>query len=179
MTNSEFPVFRTERLLLRQFQNTDLENVFHGLSDPVVNKYYGVSFENLEDAREQLKFFKELETNGTGIWWAVCSPGNETFYGAIGLNNLIPSHKKAEIGFWLLKDFWGKGFVMESIPLVCSYAFDTLKLHRIEALVESENSNSKRVLSKMNFRYEGTMKDCEIKNGKVISLEIYAKLQVD
>jgi ribosomal-protein-alanine N-acetyltransferase len=173
----EFPTIKTERLLLRQFADSDLENVFKGLSNPEVIKYYGVSFQTLEATKEQMIFFADLKKNETGIWFAICSADNRTFYGAGGLNNLSKEHKKAEIGFWLLSDFWGHGIIKEGIPLICNYGFDNLELHRIEGFVESENKNCKSVMTKLDFQYEGTMKDCEIKNGKFISLDIYAKIK--
>jgi [ribosomal protein S5]-alanine N-acetyltransferase len=58
---------------------------------------------------------------------------------------------------------------------VYEYVFNTLGIHRIEAFVETENAKSKRLMEKINFRHEGTMQDCEIKNGKYISLDIYAR----
>ncbi|KAF2510144.1 GNAT family N-acetyltransferase [Flavobacterium zhairuonense] len=173
----EFPIIKTERLLLRQFIGSDLENVFKGLSDPEVVKYYGVSFQTLEATKEQMLFFADLEKNDTGIWFAICSADNKTFYGAGGLNNLSKEHKKAEIGFWLMPNFWGHGIIKEAIPLICKYGFDSLGLNRIEGFVESENKNCKNVMAKIDFQYEGTMKDCEIKNGKFISLDIYAKIK--
>jgi ribosomal-protein-alanine N-acetyltransferase len=94
------------------------------------------------------------------------------------LNDLKEEHKKAEIGFWLLKEHWGKGYISEALPEICKFGFEKRKLHRIEAIVEQENSNSKKCLIKNNFILEGTMKECEIKNGRYISLEIYAKLNV-
>jgi [ribosomal protein S5]-alanine N-acetyltransferase len=66
----------------------------------------------------------------------------------------------------------------ETIPLICHYGFNKLGLHRIEGIVETENQNCKKALAKLQFRYEGTMNDCEIKNGKYISLDIYSKLNV-
>lgn len=174
--NLEFPVIKTDRLLFRQFVETDLENVFQGLSHPEIIKYYGVSYDSLESTKEQMKFFEDLWNNGTGIWWAVCSLDNKTFYGAGGLNSLSKEHKKAEIGFWLLPDFWKQGIMAEAMPVICKYGFDKLELHRIEGLVETENINCKRAMAKLEFRHEGTMTDCEIKNGKFISLDIYAKI---
>lgn len=171
-----FPIIKTERLLLRKFTDSDLENVFHGLSNPDIIKYYGVSYDSLEATRAQLSFFEELEKKGTGIWWAICSPDNTIFYGAGGLNNLIAAHKKAEIGFWLLKEHWGKGIMREAMPLITEYGFSKLQLHRIEGIVESENMACKRAIGKLGFEYEGTMRECEIKNGAFISLDIYAKL---
>ncbi|WPO76850.1 GNAT family N-acetyltransferase [Flavobacterium sp. KACC 22761] len=173
----EFLPIKTERLLLRQFADSDLENIFKGLSDPKVIKYYGVSFQTLEATKEQMSFFADLEKNGTGIWFAICSADNKIFYGAGGLNNLSKEHKKAEIGFWLIPNFWGNGIMKEAIPLICNYGFGNLELHRIEGFVESENKNCKSLMTKLEFQYEGTMKDCEIKNGKFISLDVYAKLK--
>ncbi len=173
---TEFPIIKTERLLLRQFADNDLENVFKGLSHPDIIKYYGVSYQTLEAAKEQMKFFADLETNGTGIWWAVCSPDNKIFYGAGGLNSVSKDHNKAEIGFWLLPEFWGKGIMTEAMPLICKFGFDKLGLHRIEGIVETENKNCKNAMAKLDFQHEGTMKEAEIKNGRYISLDMYAKL---
>ena len=172
----KFPTIKTDRLLLRQFKEGDLENVFKGLSHPDIIKYYGVRYNTLEDTKEQIKWFAELERSGTGIWWAVCSPDSMVFHGACGLNNLHREHKKAEIGFWLMPAYWSKGIMTEAIPLVCKYGFDELGLHRIEAMVETENLNSKRLMEKLKFTHEGTMVECEVKDGIYISLDIYAML---
>ena len=174
---TEFPIIKTERLLLRQFVDNDLENVFKGLSHSEIIKYYGVSFQTLEATKEQMTFFADLDKNETGIWWAVCSADNNTFYGAGGLNSLNKEHKKAEIGFWLISEFWGKGIMKEAMPLICNYGFNNLELHRIEGFVESENTNCKNAMAKLDFQHEGTMKECEIKNGRFISLDIYAKVK--
>lgn len=173
----EFPIIKTERLLLRQFEENDLQNVFKGLSNPDVIKYYGISFDSLEATKEQMAWFAQLEKSETGIWWAVCSLDNKTFYGAGGLNNLNNEHKKAEIGFWLLTDFWGQGIMTEAMPIICSYGFNNLGIHRIEGSVDSDNINCKKAMAKLNFQYEGTMMDCEIKSGKFISLDIYAAIK--
>ncbi|MCE7040517.1 GNAT family N-acetyltransferase [Dyadobacter sp. CY312] len=174
---ANFPTIKTDRLLLRQFVDGDLENVYTGLSNPDVIKYYGVSFDSLEATREQMVWFADLEKKETGIWWAVCSSDKNTFYGGIGFNNLCKEHRKAEIGFWLLPEFWGKGILKEAMPLVLNHAFTFHGLHRIEAFVESENQNCKIYLNKMSFRHEGTMINCEIKNNEFISVDIYARLK--
>jgi ribosomal-protein-alanine N-acetyltransferase len=176
MTTTE-TIIKTNRLLLRQFVDSDIENVFRGLSHPDIIRYYGISFDSLEATKEQMIWFANLEKEGTGIWFAVCSLDNKTFYGAGGLNSLSKEHKKAEIGFWLLPNFWGKGIMKEAMPLICDFGFDKLGLNRIEGFVESENTNCKNAMAKLDFQHEGTMKNCEIKNGKFISLDIYAKVK--
>lgn len=162
---------------MRQFIDSDIENVFKGLSDPNVIKYYGISFDSLEATKEQMDWFSNLEKDKTGIWWAICSFDNKTFYGAGGLNNIMKEHKKGEIGFWLLTDSWRKGIMTEAMPLICNYGFENLRLHRIEGFVDSDNIKCKNAMDKLGFEYEGTMKDCEIKEGRFISLDIYAKIR--
>lgn len=167
---------QTPRLLLRPFEETDLNGVFKGLSHPQVIQYYGVSYSTLEETTKQMEFFRDLEINNTGKWWAVCSADNTIFYGGCGLNNMSIQHRKAEIGYWLLPEFWGMGIIPEALSLIIEYGFSEFQLHRIEAVVETGNDNSKRIMTKTGFQHEGTMRECEYKNGKYISLEMYAKL---
>jgi ribosomal-protein-alanine N-acetyltransferase len=61
--------------------------------------------------------------------------------------------------------------------LICNYGFNELGLHRIEGIVETENQNCKKAMAKLDFNHEGTMVECEVKNGRFISLDIYAKLK--
>ena len=170
------PTIETDRLLLRRFTAADLENVFRGLSHPDVIRYYGVSFRTMEEAKEQMEWFAGHEENGTGIWWAVCDKANGEFVGAGGLNDLLREHAKAEVGFWLLPEYWGRGYMMEAFPRILEYGFDALDLHRIEGFVVSDNGNCKRALDRIGFEYEGTMRDSEFKDGQYISVDIYAKI---
>jgi len=170
-----FPTIQTERLLLREFTPNDLENVFKGLSHPEVIKYYGVSFKTLEATKVQMDWLINHRINETGIWWAVCSKDNNVFYGAGGLNDWDKKEGKAEIGFWLLPDYWGQGIFKEAMPLILDYGLKQLKLLRIVGFVESENGPCKKAIEKIDFRYEKTMKDCEVKNGQSISVDVYVK----
>ena len=168
---NKFPTIKTNRILLREITDLDLENIFNGLSNPNVIKHYGINFDSLEATKEQMIWFAEKKQ----MWWAICSLDNQTFYGAGGLNNIDDKENKAEIGLWLLPDFWGMGIMKEVFPLISDYGFNKLKLNRIEGFVETDNLNCKKAMSKLDFKNEGTMKDCEIKNGNLISVDVYAK----
>lgn len=162
---------KTERLLLREITDSDLENIFNGLSHPQVIQHYGVSYDTLEATKEQMTWFADDKQ----MWWAICSLDNQTFYGAGGLNDINTEEGKAEIGLWLLPEFWGKGIMKEVMPLITNYGFKQLKLNRIEGFVESDNTNCKRAMAKLDFQHEKTMKDCEVKHGELISVDVYAK----
>ena len=168
---------KTKRLLLRPIITGDIDHIFAGLSHPDVIKYYGVSFMTLEATQEQMDWYADLEKNNKGRWWAVCSPDGKTFYGGGGLNDLNRDKKQAEIGFWLLPEHWGKGYMTEAMPAICSYAFANMGINRIEGFVETDNVNCKKAMAKLQFQLEKTMPDCEEKNGKLISIDVYAKLK--
>ena len=168
------PTLTTERFLIRPIEDSDLHHVFKGLSHPDVIKYYGVSYQSLESTEEQMEFYRKLVETETGMYWAICSRDNGIVYGVGGFNNLSHAHRKAEVGFWLFPEFWGQGIMNETMPTICNYAFEELKLHRIEGFIESDNQSCINSIERLGFNYEGTMKECEMKNGKFIDLAIYA-----
>ena len=149
--NEIFPTLQIDDLVLRQIIMDDLPKIYEGLSHPDILKYYGVSYTSLTETQEQVKWFASLEKDGTGTWWAIVNAENNLFYGAVGLNNLSQTHKKAEIGFWLLPTYWGNGIMKKAVGLVCNYAFAKLNLHQIEALVETENTNSKKNIKQIKL----------------------------
>lgn len=169
----EISSIKTARFLLREIVESDIHHIYHGLSHPLIIKHYGVSYDSLEATKEQMAWY----ASPSQYWWAICSMDDQEFYGAGGLNDLSQAHKKAEIGLWLLPEAWGKGIMQEVMISICKYGFERLGLHRIEGFVESNNQNCKRAMAKLDFEHEGTMRDCEIKEGQFISVDIYAKLK--
>ena len=71
--------------------------------------------------------------------------------GTIGIKDIDYVNKKAKIGYWIGKQYQGKGIATESVKLVVNYAFDELKLEEISACVFPENNSSIRVLEKNGF----------------------------
>ncbi len=169
--DKNFPTIKTDRLLLREITDLDIENIFNGLSNPKVFQHYGIRLDNMDAAREQMIWFADKKQ----MWWAICSFDNQIFYGAGGLNDISYKENKAEIGLWLLPEFWGNGIMKEALPLISDYGFNRLKLNRIEGFVETKNVNCKKAMSSLDFRYEKTMSNCEIKNGQSIHIDVYAK----
>lgn len=168
---------QSERLRIRKIVDSDIENIFRGLSDPNVYQYYAVSYDTLEKTKEQMAWYKNLEETKTGIWWAITSKEDGQFYGGIGYNDWNHEHRKAEIGIWLIPQYWGKGIMTESMNLVLKHGFEKMNLHRVEAYVRIENMACKKALKKLNFKFEGTTRDGEIKDDKFISYETHSILK--
>ena len=169
-----FPELSSQRFLLKQILPTDQQFIFQGLSHPQVIEHYGVSYHSFESTSIQMQFYDEIFREGSGTWWKIVDRLTNNNVGAIGFNNYQLKHSKAELGYWLLPEYWGLGIVREVLPVVITYLQDVLKIHRIEAQVEDGNARSRQALEKLGFQHEGLLRDCEIKNGRYISLHIYS-----
>jgi ribosomal-protein-alanine N-acetyltransferase len=175
-----FPELRTSRFLLRRIVQNDLSTVFAGLSDPRVIVNYGVSYESPEATQRQLDWFENIFNDRTGIWWGISDPTTtDGLLGACGLNDIVVPHKRAELGYWLLPELWGKGVARECVKAILSYAFGELGIHRVGADVDIENIRSSTLLESLGFQLEGIRRGCEIKNGVFLDLKQYSLLSSD
>ncbi|TCJ12486.1 N-acetyltransferase [Flaviaesturariibacter flavus] len=174
--NTVQPVFETERFRLRGMEPADQANIFRGLSHPQVIPYYGVRYDTLEDTATQMEWYAQLWRESTGGWWKITDRETGRFAGAIGFNALKPTQRSAEIGYWLLPEWWHHGVVREVGPQVFRYLFAERGLHRLEAVVETENTASSATAKALGFTYEGTLRECERKDGRWISLEYWSLL---
>jgi len=138
-----------------------------------------VHYDTPEAVQEQMQFYQNLLQKGTGAWWAFSLKNHSELMGACGLSSVSQEHRKGEIGFWLLPEHWGNGYIPEAAEAVLTYGFEKLRLHRIEAIVEGGNVPSERVLQKLDFTYEGKLRECEFKNNRFIDLLYYSLLKTD
>jgi len=67
--DTSLPKIQTDRLLLREIIDSDVNNIYKGLSHPEVIQYYGISFDSLEATKEQMSWFADERQQ----WWAICS----------------------------------------------------------------------------------------------------------
>ncbi|GLB50188.1 GNAT family N-acetyltransferase [Neptunitalea lumnitzerae] len=158
---------------LKKIERKDVLYVFSGLSNPDIIKYYGISFDTLEATQEQMIWYDDLLINDTGIWWKIVSKDN-CFVGACGFNDM--TKEKAEIGFWILPDFWKQGYAFAAVSLIVAFAFETLRLNQLEAFVDSRNRACLQLLSKLGFKHIKTYKNYEDTDGSLIDLELHVKV---
>jgi [ribosomal protein S5]-alanine N-acetyltransferase len=175
-----FVELATRRFRLRRIVAEDVGVVFRGLSDPLVIAHYGVSYESLDATRRQMDWFEEIRTAGTGVWWGICRrEPDSALIGACGLNDVNAGHRRAEIGYWLLPEFWGRGVMVECLEAMLRHAFDAMGLHRVAADVDVDNHRSRRLLERLGFQLEGVRRGCELKGGVYLDLMCYSRLATD
>jgi len=174
-----FPELHTDRFFLKQIVASDQAFIFKGLSHPEVIPYYGVQYRTLEETKRQMDFYDDLWREKKGIWWKITDRTTGVSVGACGINSYQAAHEKAEIGFWLLPEFWRKKIMSEVLPVVIAHVFRHWRLHRLEAVIEQGNETSWRLAEKLGFKYEGKLRESEIKNGKRINLLMYSLLATE
>jgi ribosomal-protein-alanine N-acetyltransferase len=175
----EFRSIITNRLLLRKVEQADAPFILKGLSNDVVTEYMLIRYYTIEQLQEQMDYYANHYKNNTGYYWLMECLETGVEIGVIGINNLSVVHKKAEIGFWILPEFWGKGFTTDAGKAIVEFCFHHLRLNRIEATVETENPASIATIKKLGLQHEGTFRQYEMNNGKLIDLMMFAILQSD
>jgi ribosomal-protein-alanine N-acetyltransferase len=163
--------------LLEEILPDDQAFIFEGLSHPEVIPFYGVSYTTFEETAGQMEFYSRVWREQTGAYWKIVSKETGVRLGVCGISGYIAQHEKAELGAWLLPRYWKQGVMTEVMPIVIAFAFEHWRLHRIEGVVEEGNEASSRLMKKLGFVYEGTMREAELKKGKRVSLEVYSLLK--
>jgi len=121
------------------------------------------------------KFLKSMEDK-TAIWWTFCSAKSGKPFGYGGLFEIDLDNKRAEIGYGLLKEYWGRGFASSIVEIITKYGFEELNLHRIYGLVDPENKASLRVLEKNGYLNEGTMHNYYFARNRFFDMCMVAKI---
>lgn len=170
----------TKRLYLRKMKVADASSLFRIWSDPDVTKFMNISsFTSENQAKDMIELLDGLAQSNEAIRFSIIELESTEIIGSCGYNTLDFEHAKAEIGYDIAQAFWGKGYATEAINSLVEHAFTTLALNRIEAKVHPENVNSIKVLQKLNFTFEGTLRQTERVNGQFHDLNIYSKLRTD
>lgn len=95
--------------------------------------------------------------------------------GCVGVHKIVSGHK-AEIGYWLAKEYWGRGLMTEVVKVVTKYAIKKFGLKRVYAGVYSYNPASMRVLEKAGYQLEGIEKKSIKKSSRYIDKHLFAKV---
>jgi RimJ/RimL family protein N-acetyltransferase len=173
------PTLTTERLVLRPATQADVPFVLSLFSRSETNRYS--SFGDISTAEEAQRLFD-----------AFLKPGSETHFrlvadlrssgeavGTLGLYSYSEANRRAELGYDLLREHWGRGLTTEAVRELLRYAFEELGLNRVEATTDPENAGSVRVLEKTGFTREGLMRQRHHYKGSFHDEAFYGLLASD
>lgn len=152
-------ILETKRLRLRQFVPEDAATLFDIYQGEDVMKYIGDTPENVEKTQDNLsQLIGHYETWGYGLW-ATTLKENDALIGRCGLLNWdLEGCEETEVAYLIGREHWGKGYGTEAAQGIVKYAFKTLGLNRLIALIHRRNKASLQVASKMTMDFESTIR---------------------
>ena len=147
----------TERLILRQFEERDADDIAF-YADPVVMRFLP---RGPEDPSKVKEFFTKVLARSRDAWsrhgfgmWAVELKQSGHVIGHCGLQHL-DGGEEVEVFYLLDKPHWNQGMATEATKAALRFGFDVARLPRIVAIAMPENVGSLRVMEKAGLRYEG------------------------
>ena len=170
-----FPILTTERLVLRQTNQGDVNEIFFLRSDATVLRYIDrAPCESLDEAAAFIQKITDLLTNGEGVSWAITMKGDDKLIGSIAFWRIQKEHYRAEIGYVMHPACYGKGIMHEAMAAVLDYGFNTMRLHSVEANTNPENKASQNVLERHGFIREAYFRENYFFNDKFLDSAIYS-----
>src|SRR5215510_9114171 len=159
------------RLKIRDYLLDDLNNHHKLLSDPVVMYYLqDIKTEKIEESEENLlKVFNDQKSKERKLYHFIIEDkySNE-FIGGIGytVTERTPYGKLVHMGYFIIKEYWNKGYTTEALKTVIEYAFTENNVYRIHTGCLKENQYSEKIMKKCGFIKEAEFKDFTFHDGK-------------
>jgi RimJ/RimL family protein N-acetyltransferase len=155
--------FETERLLVRELLPTDDAGMFELDSNPEVCKYVGVKpVTDIAQSREIIAMVRQQYLDyGIGRWAVILKETGE-FIGWAGLKFIKKINDREncyDLGYRFIEKHWGKGYGTESAKAFLDFGFNELKLEKISAYIDVENTASQKILEKCGLTFTNTFID--------------------
>jgi RimJ/RimL family protein N-acetyltransferase len=172
---------RTSRLVLRFPQLSDIPFFLRYLNEPAVFDpvfYRHTPLKRTDEVDFVRRSLREAR-DGSRLNLAITIRGTRTLMGGIGLDTTDWENGRGQLGYWLAKPYWHKGYGSEAASAVCRIAFRTLKLHRVDASVFQFNPRSMKLLRRLGFVAEGRKRSVLNRGGRWHDEVLFGLLATD
>lgn len=129
----------------------------------------------IDDFRRYIKSSKQRYAGRNEMGYVIIA--GYKMIGRIGVYNIDLQNRHASVGYWLDRQWMGKGIITEACRAVVHYSFTRLGLNRIEIRVATGNLKSQHVPERLGFKKEGLIRQGEFVNNEFIDLYIYSLLK--
>jgi RimJ/RimL family protein N-acetyltransferase len=153
------PTLVAPRLQLRWIEPGDLEDLYGVFSDPDVTRYWSQqAWGSPDEATIYLEAIHQGFQQGNLFQWGIALRGDDRIIGTTTLYDIDHAQGRAELGFALARDHWGRRYAREALTVLMDHAFGAMAMRRIEADVDPRNLPSLRTLEALGFRREGYLR---------------------
>lgn len=167
-------MLKTDRLLLRQWRDDDLDAWAALNADPEVREFFPEVLTREQAAGSLDRFRGEVAARGWG-WWAIEECATGRLLGMAGLDPVdegLPFHG-IEAGWRLAREAWGKGYATEAGRAVLAYGFDELRLPEILAVTAAGNVRSQAVMRRLGMTHDADFDDPAVPAGPLRRSVLY------
>ena len=172
------PTLNTARLRLRPFTASDADALFALHSNAHVLRYWDAPpWSERSRADRFIAACRQFAEEGSGARLALDRGPGEALLGWCGVTRYNPDYRSASLGYCLDEPAWGHGYATEAAGALLQWSFDTLDLNRVQAETDTRNAASARVLEKLGFVREGTLREDCVVNGDVSDSWVYGLLR--
>ena len=174
------PVLETDRLILRKVRRSDADDLFAYARDPEVSRHVlWTAHQSKADSRYFLSQLRRQYRMGWPPTFGIEEKATGRLVGTIGFMQVSSEHACAEVGYSPSRDCWNRGLMTEALDAVLRYAFTTLALNRVEAMHETDNPASGRVMEKNGMRPEGVFRSRIYNKTHYSDVRVWAILRED
>lgn len=168
----------TPRLFLRPIRLNDAADIFVGRRDPEVMRYWDwPPQDSVDQVRSIIQNHMEEIDSGRTQWWVAATTARGPAIGEVDLSDIDLHHRRAEVGFLFRRAAWGQGFAQEAMARVMRHGFEEIGLERLWARFHAGNEASRRLLEKLGFGYEGTLRGHVLRDGERRDCLLYGRLR--
>lgn len=149
-----------EKVILREYRQEDLSALRAWVNDHETTKYLAGAYrrcQSWEQTEEWLS--RRLSGDAGGEGYVIADKETMKYLGQIDLMMIDPIARKAEMAIVLSPSAQGKGYALDAVRLILSYAFQTMNLHRVWLKCAEKNERAVRLYKKAGFQTEGVLKD--------------------
>ena len=158
-------IIKGEKINLRSLTLPDADSLYENVKDKEIAEFTTVPHPYPKDgAKEFIEITQKQAKDETGYQLGIEFEGK--IIGMISLMSVSKVHKNANLGYWLGKKFWKRGFTSEAVKLILKFGFIDLKLEKISVTARHPNEASINLIKKIGFVYEGTARKDNFKWGK-------------
>lgn len=168
---------RTERLIIRDYVEEDIDGLNELISDEKVMFYLpDIKTKNIDESRENLRISIE-EANSlkrTKYFFAIVNKNTHEYIGGIGFTKTVECElgNIMNLGYFIREIYWGKGIVTEASKAIISYAFNNLNTIKITTGCIKNNIGSEKVMKKL-----GMIKEAEYKSHVLLHSKLYDRVE--
>ncbi len=161
----------TERLVLKNYCENDLDNIYRLKSEPLVWKFSTqISTNKIEDSINYFKSVLENYDKNKQGFQALFLKNSGKYIGEAGILTFNKQNNRAVVGYNLLPEYWNNGYATEITKALVKYLFEDKKTERIEALALDDNKASRKVLEKSGFVLEGLLRSFAYVNNRYFNV---------